>query len=531
MRKKILQLVDVPFWAIDTLAKAIVVNNPQFEWKRLFIHPKDLEAGKIDLVEVEAAIKWADVVDVQYWRVLSQLLEKVPLINSKPVLLTHHNEKNLLSYKWPENVRHIAKTRWSESRLKEAGYKNITYIPNSFDPDVFQWNADYPKVKAVGYVGRIVSWKGLKEIAQACFELGVKLMVMGKEDDQTYFESIPEEHRANIDWAFLDCEDDERPNFYKNISVYVGNSGPQHEVGTLGFIEALASGVPVVTTPAGLAADVVKDRENMVLVPYGEYNALKDAIQDVLEESEFAEKLRQQGWQTAKNLSDGQMAWQYGKVFYKMLGGERPWVSVIIPATYDRAEQVGVILDRLGTQTYQNLEAVVVWDEPLMGEIELSGAFPIKQVFTGKEGYNLAMARNLGVVESGGEILVFCDSRFAPEPDSIAQFVERLTPEKVWLFGNKLVKGNLGNKQNFVENWSCIYRQQLINAGMFSERVCGYGAMSQELRSRFLAQGFQLIFCPDVLAEELVKSGSKSKDRRRAMVRMKELMRKLGFDK
>jgi glycosyltransferase involved in cell wall biosynthesis len=535
MKKKILQIVDVQGWAIDRLASAIVKHNTQFEWRRIFLHPRDLESGKIDLKPVIEAIEWADAVDAQYWRVLSLLFDLVPIIRSKPIALTHHNEENLLSRDWKNVKIHIAKTKYSESRLLEAGYTNVVYIPNSFDPEVFKWNQEWPPAEpAVGYVGRIVDWKGLKGIARACKELGVKLYAMGKGNDQGYYDSIPEADRDNIDWSFFEYPDERIAEFYQNITCYVCNSGPHREVGPLPLIEAMASGVPVISTPCGTAKDIAKPRDNMLVVPFGEYEVLRDSIQEILESPAFGNELRQSGWRTIKNFSDGVMARSYSNVFYSLLANDSlPLVSVIIPATIDRIEEVKQILSALEIQEYSNIEAIVVWDHN-KGQNGLTASFPLREVGIDREGYNLAMARNIGVTEANGEVIALCDSRFIPEKGGISAFIKKLDDyrptDKVWLFGDKIVKGLPAGKKTFVENWSCIPRKQLIEAGMFNERISEYGGMSQELRGRFMSQGFELIYCPEAKANEILKSGSRNLERRQSMIRMKELLFKLGFN-
>lgn len=70
------------------------------------------------------------------------------------------------------------------------------------------------------------------------------------------------------------------------------------------------------------------------------------------------------------------------------------------------------------------------------------------------------------------------------ESDAVFEFVKNLT-ERKWLYGNK------GGKKDFVENFSCIYRQDIIRAGMFCERIDKYGGQSQEVRTRTRMQGIQ----------------------------------------
>lgn len=529
--KKILQIVDVPDWAIGSLSKAIIKYNRRFDWRQIAVHPKDLERNAVDLGPVREAIIWADLIDAQYWRTLSQLLEKIPELKNKKIVLTHHNEKNLLSADWQDVTLHIGKTEKSMKVLNERYPGKVIYIPNSFDHTFFHYNETYPPAEpAVGYVGRVVPWKGLKEIARACFELGYKVKFMGKMDKPSYFEEIPLPHRENIDFEFFDCEDEERENFYKTLTCYAGNSGDGREVGTLGFIEAMACGVPVVTTPAGLAADMVKDGENAVLIPFDDYEALKAGIKKLVEDVEFAKKIREGGWQTIKNYNDEIMARRYRRAFNSLFHGDKKLVSVVIPATHERRSQVVKILEALDKSHYQQVEAIVIWDEVPDGVTDkpldaASLGIPVLEFYTGRDGYNLAMARNLGVIWAEGQYLMFCDSRMCPEPDAVLNFVSKIEeyPDNpVWLFGEKG-----GNKKTFVENFSFIRRRDLVEAGLFNERIDAYGGMSQELRGRFGAQGFNFIYCPSARATQLTKSGLSG--RRDDVIKMKNILHKLDL--
>jgi hypothetical protein len=502
------------------------------------VHPKDLEQGKVNLIPIQKKIAEAEIVDCQYWRTLSQLLDAIPELKNKPVILTHHNEKNLLSYEWPDNIIHIAKTKESQRILSEKYPKGqIHYIPNSFDHELFHYNVEYPpKEKAVGYVGRIVPWKGLKEIAKACYELGYPLMMMGKRDKDTYMAEIPQEHQANMDFSFFNCEDEDRPEFYKNITVYVGNSGGGREVGTLGFIEALACGVPVVTTPTGLAADIGEDDKNMMIVDYDDYDGLKQAIQNVVESLSLQQRIRKEGWETIRNYNDERMAWQYREVYNSLLYKE-PLVSVVIPATPERLDQVKEILKSIDEQDYPAVESIVVFDQALDPDqvvIEAKEALKrdyrhvVKVLATNSHvDYKLAMARNLGVVEADGAYIMLNDSRLCPEKGAIKELLKALNSyegtRKAWVFGEKG-----GEKSTFVENFSMILRKNLITGGMFNERITAYGGMSQELRGRFSRQGFEFGYVPTAKAKQISKS-SLSPAKREGIIKMKNLLYKLDL--
>jgi len=522
--RNILIIVDSPDWAIAHLAKAIIERNPQLNWKFLPVHPKGLERGEIDLEPIKKDVEWADVIDFQYWRTASQLVEKIPEIKNKITLVTHQNDKDLFSADWGWCSGIIARTKNAFNKLYDKYGSKVKLITIGIDIENFPYWGKDPVKPTVGYVGRIVPWKGLKEVARACYELNYPLLVLGKLDKPTYLAEIPEEHQANMDFSYFDCPDDERLNAYKQMTIYVGNSIDGRESGTMPYMEAMAVGVPVVTTPSGIAMDVGRHEENNLIVPFENYDVLKLAIKKLMEDKELRETLRSEAWRTASRLNWDRMALEYAKVYNQLTWGDTDQVSVIIPTTYDRLENTQKIVEAVNNSTYQNCEILVVWDEEEQIPQTLTSTMPVGQFWASGKGYNLAQARNIGIINATGKYLLFCDSRMKPDKETISIFVNEIKDtEKVWLFGKKG-----GDKITFVENFSFIKRQDIINAGMFLERITEYGGLSQELRARFSKQGFTFTYVSDALAEQLHKT-SLTPERRMSIVRSKNLLWRIGL--
>lgn len=528
---KILYVPDVADWAIGGLVKAKVTHTPYNRNMIIPIHPRDAgEKASWFLSEVKNFNP--DIIVYEYFRSCQQLIHNQPELKNWKSILVHHNQKDksLFHADWNELgikviVTHTAKCR---QKLMDKGYTNVETINHGIDLSTFTYSDVEPEIPTIGYVGRVVPWKGLKEIAESAVELNYPVLMMGKLDKMDYWETVPKE---KLQFDFMGCSNEERPNAYRNMTIYVGNSEDDYEEGTLPFLEAMACGVPVVTTLNGVANDIIRHEYNALVVPFQDKEALKAAIKRLMEDKELRATLRKNAWDTVRNMPEQKMAYQYSKLFNNLMHGDE-LVSAIIPSTYDRKDNVHEILKSLNAQTYKHIEAIVIWDEAvydatIMQEFRRMTDdlnITVKQFVSGEENYGLAKSRNIGIIESEGKYLLFCDSRLCPEPEAVHMFVvamENVEVPKVWLFGNK---GS--DKKAFVENFSFAKRAEIIKFGMMNERINMYGGMSQEIRTRWKGQGGVFEYIQDAHARQLQGSGMNDK-KRQEIIKMKMLLLKM----
>jgi len=522
---KILIVPDVPGWAIDQLAQAKIRYNPHHNIKCYYVHPRDAGEKETQQRFKEVVEEFnPDIIHFEYYRSCSQLLEALPELKVRKIILTHHNQrtKALREYDWHANgVDYIVThTEQCKQYLVDGCKQNpekIKVINHGIDVCNFEYSDEEPDEPAIGYAGRIVPWKGLKEIAENAKEIGYPVMFMGKQDKASYWNEISQEAKDNINFSFMQCKDEERLAYYRSLTCYVGNSKDWYEEGTLEYLEAMSCGVPVITTLSGVAKDIAKDGENCLIVPFEDKEALKVAMKRLMSDKELRAKLRKGAWDTVKNMTQQKMAYHYSQLYYKLGFVEKPLVSVIIPTTLSRLQQVGEILKSLETQSYKSIEVIIAFDEKekvsteILDTIRETYKLSIKFVQTYLDGYNLARARNLAAVEAEGHLLLFNDSRLKPEKDAVEQFISatRMHPANVWFFGNKGA-----NKVSFVENFSCVQRDEFMTFGMFCEQITKYGGLSQETRTRWANQGNQVLFIEDANAVELIKSSNSSNKRK-----------------
>lgn len=98
---------------------------------------------------------------------------------------------------------------------------------------------------------------------------------------------------------------DELARAYHALDVYVVTA--RQEGGPKAVLEAMATGVPLVTTRVGQVPDVVIHGDNGLVVDVDDVDGLVAAVQELHGDSQFAARLRGAGRPTAEALADTQL--------------------------------------------------------------------------------------------------------------------------------------------------------------------------------------------------------------------------------
>lgn len=530
---KILIVNDFHGWAISKLSDVIVKHNSHHQFKQIYIPPKELRADPVGKMnEFEEAVESfnPDIIHFQYWDIANTLTQS-PVCKGRKLMLTHHNQKNLLTYRWDQFDMIICHTKKAKEILTGAGYWNVEIIQHGIDIEKFYYLENYDlENRMLGSVGRVVPWKNLYDILKVAQQLETEVLMMGRIDKGDYWAKC-QEFEEQMEVRF-NTPDHLQVEVYHQMGIYVGNSSDNIEEGTLGLLEAMACGIPVVTTPSGEAADIIKDGENGILVDFDSPESLKAGIERMMKADR--NKIREAAWNTVRVMNEEVMARKYEKVYYA-LAYPKDLVSVIIP-TCKRPDTITKILDGYARQTYRPIELIVVLDEKIPitdGDSESwkniirwmneHPEIPTKMLCTNYEGYGLAMARNMGIFESAGHYILFSDDRFLPDHDAVERFVNKIKQIK----GRIAVWGDKGaGRRDFIENFFIIRKKDIVDAGMFNERINEYGGQSQEIRERLHCLGYHLTFEPLAKSEPVFGTHNRS-SKRYQLLRMKTKLWKL----
>lgn len=522
---KVVMIVDKAGSAIDILAKINANRMKHFDVVVLPFHPK--RPSQEEILAVNKELQDANIIDFLYWKSACKIRELMPqLCEGKKMILTHQNEHNVegdwdwKKYSWDAIV---AKNEWQREKLKAQGY-NPVFIRHAIEFDNFEYVPKLNSEKIVGFVGQVKKVKGVRELKQACDELGYRLMIVGRVSESAYWEEL---NKNNLLY-YQNVSEKELAYHYREMRVFVCNSDDGTESGTLPILEAMLTGIPVVTRKIGHVRDFAEHGKNVYINQghYTDIESLKAALKMVMENEDIANNIRDNAWRTVRQYHPDIHADKYEKLYYRILRPTQPLVSVIMP-TCERPEVLKENLENLKNQSYKNFEVIICNDGLTKIELDKKYPFAVKIIWTEKQApeYGLAKARNLGIIEAKGEILVFCDDRLKMHTDAITNFVKRLTSlsnKRTWLWGSK------GVYKSFVENFSCAWRQEIINGGMFSERIDGYGGMTQEVSHRFGNQGWVFDFVPQSVAEAIITTHSKSNNRQ-SIIKQKIKLYKMGL--
>lgn len=528
---RILQVIDSP-WAIGALAERIKKENRHHEIDILTIHPKEYRENKekFNGIFTEKVTAFnPEIIHFHYWDTAKYLAD-LPICVGIKKILTHHNQKNLLSHSWEKFDGLVVHTKKAKEILEDGGYDNVSVIQHGINIEKFKFLEEYDDDnRLLGYTGRIVPWKGLKVILKVARNLGTEVLMMGKIDKAGYWNECLE-YSDVMDVRF-GTPDNEQVSAYHEMACYIGNSTDGIEEGPLGLLEAMACGIPVITTPSGEAKDIIGSGYNGLLVNFDDPEDLERKIRFFFN-MKPAEKneMRQKAWDTVRMMSKEVMGRKYESLYYRTAYG-KDLVSIIIP-TSGRHKTIKNVLDAYDTQTYKPIEIIVALDEydveseykEVLIEWSRNHKTPIRWVYTNNGDYGIAQARNMGIFEASGHYLIFNDDRFIPESDAVEMFVKRISgvKERTAIWGDKG-----GGQRSFIENFFIIRKKHIVQAGMFNERINEYGGQSQEIRGRLIDQGFILSFEPKAKAHQQFGTHNKTK-RRYEVFRTKTKLWKLA---
>jgi len=104
-------------------------------------------------------------------------------------------------------------------------------------------------------------------------------------------------------------------NYYNALDLYLVTS--REEGGPKAVLEAMATGIPLVSTKVGMAADVIKEGYNGLLADVYDVEMLSEKARRILDDEKLIKKMVENGLEIVKDYSWEKIATRYYKEIYK----------------------------------------------------------------------------------------------------------------------------------------------------------------------------------------------------------------------
>ncbi|HJS28490.1 MAG TPA: glycosyltransferase [Anaerolineales bacterium] len=223
----------------------------------------------------------------------------------RPYVITYHSDvvrqKSILRLYRPILLRVLRGAArilpTSENYIASSPYlrplhSKCRVVPLSVDPVSFQ-NAPRLVPKAdtptLLFVGRHRYYKGLGDLLKAMGGLDARLLVGGDGPMRRKWEALAGELDLRGKVRFLgDVPDEDLPGLYRSADIFVLPANARAEAFGTVLLEAMAAGLPCVTTELGTGTSfVVQDGITGLVVPPGDPASLQGAIGRLLEDGDL----------------------------------------------------------------------------------------------------------------------------------------------------------------------------------------------------------------------------------------------------
>ena len=216
------------------------------------------------------------------------------------------------------------------TRLEVQKYlnKNSITVPNGVNLDLFK--PDPINAMAQSYIPNIVCVSRLEkskgiECALHAMRLIIKrypdskLIIIGDGTIRQELENLTNNLEIGKNVEFIgEVPNSDVPKYLSSVNIYLLTSF--REGFSISLLEAMAFGLPIISTPVGIAPNVLNEWNNGYLVPIRDPHAICEAVIKITENPEIKVIFSKNSADRAKEYSWSKIIKQYENEYYKILG-------------------------------------------------------------------------------------------------------------------------------------------------------------------------------------------------------------------
>ncbi len=176
-----------------------------------------------------------------------------------------------------------------------AALSHIATYKNGVPPEFFEIRREYSKHAATMlFIGQWNEMKGIRYLVEAFTEIAaenplVHLVCAGTlRNKETVLQDFPAEIRSRVT-VYPRVTRDELIQLHSQADIFIFPT--LFEGCSLALLEAMASALPIVTTPVGAAPDMLQDQTSALLIPRRDSALLAAAVRTLIENAEMRAEL------------------------------------------------------------------------------------------------------------------------------------------------------------------------------------------------------------------------------------------------
>ncbi len=193
----------------------------------------------------------------------------------------------------------MANSIWLKDQILKKFNYEVPVVNPAIDHSIFyprEVEKDTDKVRILCF-GKQIRWKGFPEALEA-------MKIIAKKRDDVEFIAYGMEkptYESNVPYKFIKAPSDEDlAKLYSSADIMICTSW--YESFPLFPLEAMACGIPVITTPFG-TEDYAFHKKNCLVVPPRDPNATADAVLRLIDDESEIEKFKKEGPKIAKKFT------------------------------------------------------------------------------------------------------------------------------------------------------------------------------------------------------------------------------------
>lgn len=217
-------------------------------------------------------------------------------------------QQRRLWYELLDGVSAVGVTKAACNAIARYG-ANAVHIPHSVDTDLFRPRPSLPRKSSVIvlFVGRLSRDKGvhrLIEVIKSRPWKEVEFWFVGKGPYASELANLSK-HKPVRYFGFLK-DQTQLANIYSKSDIFVLPSIDAFKVENFGIVllEAMASGLPIVTTDALGPSEIIENDIEGYVIPQDDSQALREALEDLIQDPQKRERFGMRGRKKAEECYD-----------------------------------------------------------------------------------------------------------------------------------------------------------------------------------------------------------------------------------